>query len=230
MFGRTLAAGDFNADGKDELAISADDYIHGSGRVLVLAGSSAGVTTTGAPALDAGKRRRAGQGRGRRPLRRGALCANFGRSAVEDLAIGVPGENQSRGVVDVLYGRASGLGSVNAQGWSQSTTGVKGTAAPDDIFGGIPTTRRPARLRHAGYPATTAPSWLRIRAVAPQTESPSTSYAAVAERPVADRPLDDLDRGVRAGSASTGGSTIRATSAGEATRTGRRCRDGDDRA
>ena len=138
LFGGTLAAGDFNADGRDELAISADDYIHGSGRVLVLNGSSAGLTTTGVQRWTQGSVHVPGKVEDGDHFGAALYAANFGRSAAEDLAIGVPGESQARGVVDVLYGRASGLGSVNAQGWSQSTTGVKGTAAPEDIFGGFP--------------------------------------------------------------------------------------------
>ena len=138
LFGGTLAAGDFNADGRDELAISADDYIHGSGRVLVLNRFVRRPHDDGRSS--AGRREASGvPGKVEDGDHFGAAlyAANFGRSAAEDLAIGVPGENQARGVVDVLYGRASGLGSVNAQGWSQSTTGVKGTAAPEDIFGGF---------------------------------------------------------------------------------------------
>ena len=79
-------------------------------------------------------------------------AANFGRSAAEDLAIGVPGENQVRGVVDVLYGRATGLGGVNAQGWSQSTTGVKGTAAPEDYLRLVPPERLDRLVRAARGP------------------------------------------------------------------------------
>ena len=135
LFGETLAAGDFNADGRDELAISADDYVHGSGRVIVLTGSSAGLTTTGLQRWTQGSVGVPGKVEDGDQFGAALFAANFGRSAAEDLAIGVPGENHSRGVVDVLYGRATGLGSVNAQGWSQSTTGVKGTATPEDVFG-----------------------------------------------------------------------------------------------
>ena len=135
LFGGTLAAGDFNADGRDELAISADDDVHASGRVLVLTGSSAGLTTTGLQRWTQGSVGVPGKVEDGDRFGAGLYAANFGRSAAEDLAIGVPGENQFRGVVDVLYGRATGLGGVNAQGWSQSTAGVKGTAAPEDFFG-----------------------------------------------------------------------------------------------
>ena len=45
--------------------------------------------------------------------------------------------------------------------------------------------------------ASIAPSCDRMRAVAPHTDSPSISYDAVAEGPIADRPFDDDDRRTR---------------------------------
>ena len=91
----------------------------------------------------------------------------------------------------------------------------------DQREGGRPPRRRARPLGQS--PPSTAPSWPRIRAVAPQTRSrPSRSpVGAVAERPVADRPLDD-PIGAPGRKAASGGSRIRATSTGDGVEVGRR--------
>ena len=67
------------------------------------------------------------------------VSGNYGRSGRDDLVVGVPREDvgsvQDAGMVKVIYGRASGLSGINAQGWTQSSAGVKGTAESGDWFG-----------------------------------------------------------------------------------------------
>ena len=57
---------------------------------------------------------------------------HFGRSALGDLAIGIPGEaigaRGDDGLVDVLYGRSAGLESKGAQEWLQDTSGIGGSS------------------------------------------------------------------------------------------------------
>jgi FG-GAP repeat len=49
--------------------------------------------------------------------------------------VGVPGENQGRGVAQVLVGSAAGLTAAGSQLWSQDSRGVAGQAEGSDRFG-----------------------------------------------------------------------------------------------
>ncbi|MFJ5969783.1 FG-GAP-like repeat-containing protein [Streptomyces sp. NPDC093060] len=129
---RAAAIGDVNGDGRDDLVTGrAEDE-----EIWVAYGSAAGL---GAP--DTWKSYTQNT-----PGVPGALEENdmFGRSVavgditgdgIDDVAVGVPGENQYEGVVDVLRGSRSGLTGAGAQVFSQNTKGVPGTAEVNDAFG-----------------------------------------------------------------------------------------------
>jgi len=88
-----------------------------------------------------------------------ALTAgDFDGDGHDDLAVGVPYEHRSltdTGIVQILWGTASGLTAINDQLWCQDSPGVLGTEEADDRFGyalaAIPTVRHkiflPAVLR-----------------------------------------------------------------------------------
>ncbi len=142
-FGHQLAAGDFNGDGRADLAVSVDDHLDvGSvveaGAVNVLYGSASGLSASGdqfwhqnSPGiLDAVED---GDGFGA-DLAAGDLNGD-GRG---DLAVGVPGEGVGSGkvgAVHVLYGGASGLSADGDQLWHQNSPGVLGTAEVGEFFG-----------------------------------------------------------------------------------------------
>lgn len=142
-FGAALATGDFNGDGRDDLAIGvrAEDYgaIANSGIVHVLYGSNSGLTAIGdqrwhqdvsginetAEATD---------------LFGSSLAAgDFNGDGRDDLAVGVPGESvgavSSAGMVNVFYGTASGLTNVDDQNWHQDSTSINEVAEMNDQFG-----------------------------------------------------------------------------------------------
>lgn len=152
-FGSALAAGDFNGDGKDDLAIGVPFGEFGSatadcGYVLILKGSGAGLTTAlwefavqgehpafplrGTPEADD---------------RFGAALASgrFNDDVYDDLAIGVPGESlpeetagtpiEDAGVVAVVYGSASGLTATGDQLFSQDSGSLADQAEAGDQFG-----------------------------------------------------------------------------------------------
>ena len=140
-FGGALATGDFNADGRADLAVGVPSenatapMVFGTGVVHVLYGSAAGLTTTGSQLWSqdspgvAGVAE-AGDGFG------GALAAgDFNADGRGELAVGAFGENQGRGVVHVLAGSASGLTATGSQLWSQGSGGVAGIAEVGDSFG-----------------------------------------------------------------------------------------------
>jgi hypothetical protein len=142
QFGSALAAGDFNADGVDDLAVGAPGEDVGTaadaGAVGVLYGSAGGLTGTGSQQFRQGA---GGVGGTAEPDDRfgWALAAGgFNTNSAADLAVGVPLEDigtvDSAGAVNVLYGSATGLTGTGSQQFWQGAGGVPG-AAESDFFG-----------------------------------------------------------------------------------------------
>src|SRR6185503_10360710 len=139
-----LAAGDFNGDDRDDLAIGVrfervgDDGI-GAGAVNVLYGSSSGLTSSGdqfwtqdSAGIESGAENNDAFG--------SALAAgDFDKDGFADLAVGVPGEGVGTklaiGAVSVIRGSSSGLTSTNDQFWTQDSSGVLDAAEDKDGFG-----------------------------------------------------------------------------------------------
>jgi hypothetical protein len=70
----------------------------------------------------------------------GSLQADFNNDGADDLAVGVPFEEQSgtavdAGAVNVLYGSPGGLTGAGSQVLTQDTPGVPGSAEQGDVFG-----------------------------------------------------------------------------------------------
>ncbi|MFI5291382.1 MAG: hypothetical protein ACHQ02_00795 [Candidatus Limnocylindrales bacterium] len=147
-FGAAVAAGDLDGDGREDLAIGAPGEAIGSGEpgagiVNVLYGTSSGLSATGAQTWSQDS---AGVPGGAEATEfawdafgSDLAIANFGRSSRADLAVGVHleaiGSRREAGMVNVIYGTASGLSSTGAQGWSQDSSGVKDTAETRDYLG-----------------------------------------------------------------------------------------------
>ncbi len=156
FFGSSVSSGDFNGDGRDDLAIGAPGenvdttgVIVNEGAVHVLYGSSSGLSTSSprtdqlwsqaTPGVDDVAEEQDGFGF---PLSSG----DFNGDGKDDLAIGVSGEDvvtgagtqTDAGAVNVLYGSSSGLSATTPrpdQFWTQSTTDVNDLAETDDDFG-----------------------------------------------------------------------------------------------
>jgi hypothetical protein len=141
-FGWSLAAGDFDGDGRDDLAIGVpgeDDEDFGtdeSGVVQVLYGTSAGLSETGDDIWD------------QEPLEGGredgdsfglALATgDFDDDGYDDLAVGESNEGINgfvrAGAVSVIYGSSGGLTSTGNQMWYQDG-GLEGSCGDEDQFG-----------------------------------------------------------------------------------------------
>lgn len=142
-FGRALTAGDFDSDGADDLAIGAYKENVGrtnnAGAVTLLYGSRAGIRATRAVTLTQATAGVPGKVEALDQFGFALAAGNYGRSSRDDLAIGVyheaTGGVTSSGVVDVLYGRVSGLNGTDAQVWSQGSPGVIGESGDHDSFG-----------------------------------------------------------------------------------------------
>ena len=136
-------AGDFNGDGFGDLAIGVpNEAISGknsAGAVHVLRGSDTQISsgddqfihqnTTGiAEAIGNDDQFAAAMAWG-----------DFNNDGFDDLAIGAHGDNvdgvSRAGVVNVLYGSASGLVSTSDQLWHQNIGGIANAAAANDHFG-----------------------------------------------------------------------------------------------
>jgi hypothetical protein len=146
-FGTALAAGDFDADGRADLAVGAPGESLSSqadaGLVNVLYGSGSGLQAA-APNDDKWSQDSTDlEDVVEAADRFGAAlsAADFNNDGVIDLAVGAPGENvqgsQGAGAVNVLHGSDSGLqvGSPADQLWHAGVSGVKGSPESGDGFG-----------------------------------------------------------------------------------------------
>jgi hypothetical protein len=155
-FGFSVAVGDFNADGKDDLAIGADsesapgltgelNWDVMAGAVHVLYGSGKGLTATGSQFLHQNSPGSAMASQYALPIHYGdhyghALAAgDFNGDGKDDLAVGVPGEKvggvYNAGAVHVLYGSAVGVRTLGDQVFTQNTPGIGSSPEQGDYFG-----------------------------------------------------------------------------------------------
>jgi hypothetical protein len=142
-FGFALAAGDFDSDGRDDLAVGIPYQKvaakNGAGDVAVLYGGAAGLRASGNQRWN-----EAVSGVKGAPAKYDhlgwALRAFDERADGDaDLAIGIPDQNVARlnnaGAVLVLKGRPSGISASGDTYWHQNVAGIRELAAPGDKFG-----------------------------------------------------------------------------------------------
>ncbi|MBD2436402.1 FG-GAP repeat protein [Nostoc sp. FACHB-110] len=142
-FSNSLAVGDFNGDGKDDLAIGVlyEDIgtIINAGAVNVIYGSNTGLTSTGnqiwhqdSPGIQGAAEAFDGFGTS-------LAVGDFNGDGKDDLAIGVPYETvgtiSGAGAVNVIYGSNTGLTSIGNQIWHQDSPGIGDVAEASDYFG-----------------------------------------------------------------------------------------------
>ena len=137
-FGQALAAGDFNGDGYDDLAVGIPGEDIGStvdaGGMMVLYGSADGLTAASTVWNQGGEAETGDQ--------YGATLAagDFDRDGYDDLAVGIPrvdlGGVADAGAVQIYYGSGTGIHErVSNDFWHQDRSGVADTADEYDFFG-----------------------------------------------------------------------------------------------
>ncbi len=139
-FGFSLAAADFDRDGFADLAVGVPGEDVGTvldaGAVNVIYGSPRGLTAAGnqlwtqdSPGIED-----VAEAQGER-FGAALAAANFGKGSQADLAIGVPGEDQRTGAVNLVYGSATGLSASGNQFWTPEVLGISFGAEEPATFG-----------------------------------------------------------------------------------------------
>jgi hypothetical protein len=146
QFGQTLAAGDFDADGYDDLAVGVwhEDFcrICNEGAVHVLRGSRRGLTATGSQLWTQDSPGVLDSVDPFDQFGQSLVAADLDGDGYSDLAIGSPREgppgwdvNADQGAVNVLRGSARGLTGRGSQLWSQDSPGIAESSRRLDLFG-----------------------------------------------------------------------------------------------
>jgi hypothetical protein len=147
-FGFALTVGDFDHDGKDDLAagVPGEDINsrNAAGAVNTIYGSSSGLTRDGDQFWHLDKAGIEDESDEDDRFGEALAAGDFDEDGRDDLAIGAPGGDvqgdESAGQVHVLYGKDSGLSSDDDQRWTQNTQGIEGIAEAHDRFGQALTT------------------------------------------------------------------------------------------
>jgi hypothetical protein len=143
QFGFSLASGDFNMDGYDDLAIGAPGeavgQLAGAGAVNVLYGSDEGITAANNKQWYQDVNGVEGWSETGDQMGYSLASGDFDGDRYDDLAIGAPGEAVGQlagaGAVNVLYGSDAGITTSSNKQWYQDTENVEDTSEADDRFG-----------------------------------------------------------------------------------------------
>jgi hypothetical protein len=143
-FGYALAAGDFDDDGFNDLAIGVQGEsigtAAGAGAVHVLYGFWTGLSSIGSQLWHQDVTEIAEEAEYGDNFGHALTVCDFDHDGVDDLAIGVPGEtisgNSGAGALHILFGvENTGLTADGEQFWHQNVVGVEDVAETQDRFG-----------------------------------------------------------------------------------------------
>ena len=142
-FGMALAAGDFDGDGRADLAAAAPRKGRGkeseTGGVVVLRGAVGGLSGAGAKWFDQNTAGVPGTNEHRDRFGWSLASGDVTGDRRADLVIGAPeetvGKKRAAGAITVLRGSASGVTAAGAVRWDQNSPRIPGVANYDVTFG-----------------------------------------------------------------------------------------------
>lgn len=141
--GASLAVGDFNGDGRDDLAAGVPGEDIGSkvdaGAVAVLYGSSGGISASGNDFFSQSTSGVDGAAEAGDRFGEALAAGDVDGDGFDDLIIGVPGEDigstVDAGAIAVLYGTSQGLTTAGDRSIHQASPNIEGAGEADDRFG-----------------------------------------------------------------------------------------------
>lgn len=147
FFGAALAAGDFDGDGFDDLAIGApgDDAgvgVIAAGAVYLLYGGEGGITTAQATMVSQESEGVLSNAETLDQFGSALVAADFNGDGFADLGVGTPWEDEGVEFVDVgvviaLYGSASGISGIASDYFAQGQDRIPDVREQDDNFGAV---------------------------------------------------------------------------------------------